>query len=86
MRRLITLLAAALMISLIFTGCSKVNRENYDKIKVGMAYFQVIELIGEPDKCDAALGMKNCVWGNETKNITINFIADKVVLPSMKGL
>jgi hypothetical protein len=46
----------------------------------------MIELIGEPDKCDAALGMKNCVWRNETKNITIGFVAEKVALPTMTGL
>ena len=86
MKRLIPLIVATLMFSLILTGCSKVNRENYDKVNVGMEYSQVIELIGEPNKCDAALGMKSCVWGTETKNITINFIAEKVALPSMKGL
>ncbi len=86
MKHLIVLIIAALMFSLILAGCSKVNRENYDKVKVGMEYSQMIELLGEPDKCDAALGMKNCVWGNETKNITISFIAEKVALPSMKGL
>jgi len=46
----------------------------------------VIEPIGEPDKCDAALRMKNCVWGNKTKNITISFVAEKVVMPTMTGL
>ena len=86
MKTFIKQIALALLISFVLFGCSKVNRENYDKIKVGMEYFQVIKLIGEPDKCDAALGMKNCVWGNETKNITIGFIAEKVVMPTMTGL
>ena len=86
MKAMIRLFALALLVSLILFGCSKVNRENYDKIKMCMEYSQVIELIGNPDKCDAALGMKNCVWGNETKNITIGFIAEKVVMPTMTGL
>ena len=86
MRTFIKQIALALLISFVLFGCSKVNRENYDKIKMGMEYSQVIELIGNPDKCDAALGMKNCVWGNETKNITIGFIAEKVVMPTMTGL
>ena len=86
MKAMIKQIALALLVSLILFGCSKVNRENYDKIKMGMEYSQVIELIGNPDKCDAALGMKNCVWGNETKNITIGFIAEKVALPTMTGL
>nr|NJM03762.1 DUF3862 domain-containing protein [Desulfobacula sp.] len=86
MKPFITLMVAAMLFSFILAGCSKVNRENYDRIKVGMEYQQVTELIGNPDKCDAALGMKNCIWGTESKNITIQFVAEKVVLPSMKGL
>ena len=86
MKTFIKQIALALLISFVLFGCSKVNRENYDKIKMGMEYSQVIDLIGNPDKCDAALGMKNCVWGNETKNITIGFIAEKVALPTMTGL
>lgn len=75
-----------LMLCVCLTGCSKVTRDNYDRIRIGMEYRQVTELIGEPDRCDAAVGVKTCIWGNQTKNITINFVADKVVLPSMKGL
>lgn len=86
MKAMIKLIALVLLVSLVLFGCSKVNRENYDKIKVGMEYSQVINLIGDPDKCDAALGMKNCVWGNGTKNITISFVAEKVVMPTMTGL
>lgn len=83
---LIKLIAMALLISVVLFGCSKLNQENYDKIKIEMDYQQVIYIIGNPDKCDAAMGVKNCVWGNENKNITIKFIADNVVVPSMKGL
>ena len=86
MKRSKKLIVMALLLSVVLSGCSKLDRENYDKIKVGMDYEQVVSIIGDPDKCDAAMGSKNCVWGNEFKNITIKFIADKVVLPSMKGL
>jgi hypothetical protein len=86
MNRLIKITVMALLFSVSFFGCSKVNRENYDKIKAGMNYQQVISIIGEPDKCDAALGVKTCVWGNETKHIAITFMGDKVFVPSMKGL
>ena len=80
------LIIMALLLYLVLFGCSKLNRENYDKIEVGMDYQEVVSIIGDPDKCDAAMGSKNCVWGNENKKITIKFIADKVVVPSMKGL
>ena len=75
-----------LFIAVTLFGCSKVNRENFDKLKVGMDYQEVVSIIGEPDKCDSLLGIKNCVWGDEDKNITVKFVADKVAVPSMKGL
>lgn len=81
--------AIILIVVLFFvslTGCSKLNQENYNKIKAGMDYQQVVYIIGKPDKCDAALGTKNCTWGNEKKNITVAFIVDKVVLSTMEGL
>jgi len=65
-----------------FYECGKVNRENYDKVKVGMEYFQVIELIGEPDKCDAALGMKNCVWGMGLKTSSAILLRKKFPSPA----
>ena len=86
MKRLTKLIAVAFLFSLVIVGCSKMNQKNYNKIKIGMDYQQVIEIIGNPDKCDAALGTKSCIWGTEKKNITIKFIADKVALPAMKGL
>jgi len=86
MKSIKKLIAVILLFCVIFLGCTKLNRENYDKIKLGMSYEQVVDIIGSPDKCDAALGMKNCIWGNDRKNITIKFVADKVVLPSLKGL
>ena len=70
----------------LLAGCSKVTRENYDKIKMGMPMDEVIAVIGEPDSCSGALGAKKCIWGDEAKNITITFVGEHVTLPSMKGL
>ena len=86
MNRLIKITVMTLLLSIGLFGCGKVKRENYDKLKTGMKYQEVISIIGEPDKCDAALGIRTCVWGNETKNITVTFMGDKVFVPSMKGL
>ncbi|MFC1885171.1 DUF3862 domain-containing protein [Thermodesulfobacteriota bacterium] len=86
MKSLKKLIAMAILLSLVFFGCGKLNRENYDKIKPGMDYQLVVDIIGDPDECDAVMGAKNCVWGDENKNITIKFIADKVIVSSMKGL
>ncbi len=86
MKKAMNLMVLTLVFGMIFLGCSKLNQENYEKIQMGMEYEQVVDIIGDPDKCDAVLGTKKCVWGNDEKHINIIFIGDKVVLPSMKGL
>jgi len=77
------LLVAAL---LTLAGCSKVNKENYDKIKVGMDKVEVEAIIGSADSCEEKTLHTNCVWGGEEKNITITLVSDKVTLYSSKGL
>lgn len=86
MKMMKTLLIAVFFFTIALSGCSKLTPENYSKLKVGMDYQEVVSIIGEPDKCDAVLGAKNCVWGSDAKNITIKFVADKVVISTMKGL
>ncbi|WP_022666402.1 DUF3862 domain-containing protein [Desulfospira joergensenii] len=86
MRDRIKIILVTFLMIIAFTGCSKLTRENYDTIKIGMDYEQVQKILGEPDKCDSALGAKNCIWGDTEKNITIKFVADKVAFPTMKGL
>ncbi len=77
---------AVMLCAALAFGCSKVTRENYDKIEMGIEYTDVVGFIGEPDNCDAAFGAKSCIWGNDAKNITVKFMGDKVALPSMTGL
>lgn len=67
-------------------GCSKVNRENYDKLKMGMGYEEVVRILGEPEQCDAVVGVKSCIWGKAPKTITIQLLADKVILYQSEGL
>lgn len=71
---------------LFMVGCSKVTKENYDKVKMGMEYSEVTALLGKPDKCTESMGAKSCIWGNETKNITVNFMGDKVMVSSSTGI
>ena len=76
-----------LTISLLFyLGCSKLTEENYNKIKIGMDYTEVLTIIGSPSECSSKLGVKSCIWGDSEKQIKINFIADKIILTSKKGL
>ena len=72
--------------SLILLGCSKINQENYDKLKVGMDYDEVIEILGKPDNCESILNMKNCIWEESSKSITIKIAANKVVFISSHGI
>jgi alkyl hydroperoxide reductase subunit AhpC len=72
---------------LICAGCGRtVNKAAYNKLKIGMSYEEVIKILGSANTCDATMGAKSCLWGNEQKNISVKFIADMVVFFTSKGL
>ena len=77
---------ACLLILTLLAACSKVTNDNYRKIQVGMEYPQIVQLLGEPARCDALLNAKSCTWGGKGKTIDIQFVADKVVFFSSRGL
>lgn len=72
--------------TLALTACGKVNQENYDKLNVGMDRTEVENIIGSPDSCDTTLGVKSCIWGDDSKNIKVSFVADKATVFTNKGL
>lgn len=74
------------LLLLTISGCSKVTADNYQKLEMGMAYEDVIELLGEPDQCESILNAKSCVWRDGDKSITVRFIGDNTVLFSSEGL
>jgi hypothetical protein len=67
-------------------GCSKLTKQNYDKLKVGMEFSEVTGILGSAASCDGAMAFKNCTWGDEQKNITVKFVADKIVFMACKGI
>lgn len=79
-------LIVALSLLVMLLGCSKLTQENYSKIKMGIGYTEVVNILGKPDSCSEALFVKGCVWGNEQKNITVNFAGDKAILFSSKNI
>ena len=81
-KRFIFLVTLATLLS----GCSKLTQKNYDRLKMGMEYKEVVSILGKPDNCSDALVAKSCMWGNEKKNITVNFIGDKIILYSSKSI
>ncbi len=68
------------------SGCNSVNQENYAKIKIGMSYDKVVDILGKPESCDSLMSAKTCKWGKDPKTISIQFVGEKVVLRSASGL
>ena len=67
-------------------GCSRLTPEKYDQLGIGMDYAEVVKLLGEPDSCQAAVGFKDCTWGDASQYIKVQFGGNKVVFFSSKGL
>ncbi|MDH3357320.1 MAG: DUF3862 domain-containing protein [Desulfobacteraceae bacterium] len=92
MKRVIPMIKLLVLVICMFsllalTGCSNVNKENYDKIKIGMSYEEVVGVLGKPNTCeDPVLKTKNCMWGSSDKQIKIKFVADTVAWRSSKGI
>lgn len=74
------------LLCLALSACSKLTPENYAKVKIGMDYPEVTQILGTPDRCSEAVGFKNCQWGNEQRGVTIRFVGDKVVLHSAENI
>lgn len=81
-QRLVLGLAALVLL----VGCNRLTMENYQKIQVGQQYAAVVEILGKPDSCSEALFVRNCVWGDEKKNITVSFLSDKVILSTSQNI
>lgn len=73
--------------ALALTACSKLTKENYDKLEMGMSLKEVSAVLGSADDCGKTMGTEACVWGDEeAKHIKIVFMADKAVTFSYEGL
>ncbi|MGE6810029.1 MULTISPECIES: DUF3862 domain-containing protein [Pseudoalteromonas] len=72
--------------TLSLAACSKVNVENYEKIKIGMDKSEVEVFLGNADNCVEKTLHTNCVWGDDAKNIEIILVSNKVTLFTKKGL
>lgn len=67
-------------------ACSKVNQENYSKLKTGMTKTEVESLLGKPTECASALGVSSCTWGDDKAFISVQYAGDNVLLFSAQGL
>jgi len=77
MKRIALLPVATL---LLFSGCSKLTKENYDKVKSGMMYEEVVKLIGKPDNCSEAFSVTSCVWKSSETEVQATFIANTLTI------
>lgn len=78
---------SSIVASLLLTiACSKITQENYNKLKVGQDYDEVVKILGKADECSGAIGIQNCSWGDEKRFIKVKFAGNKVILFSAQGL
>ena len=62
---------ALLSFCVLLAACSKLNQENYSRLKTGMDKAQVEALLGSPTECSGALGVTSCTWGDEKTFISV---------------
>lgn len=83
------LVMTTILFGMLLLGCetkSRINKENYSRINVGMAYAEVVSLLGEPEQCSSARLTESCTWEEKEKRITVNFVNEKAYLFSSRGL
>ena len=74
------------LVGLLLAACNSLTVDNYDRLKVGMTYEQVSDIIGKTKSCEEQLGTRTCVWGDDARQIKVVFIANRATLFSHKGL
>ena len=80
-------LAILAISGILLCACgSRVNLDNYNKLKTGQSYSEVKAILGEATNCDEMLGIRICVWGDEKRGINVNLVSDKVLLLSAHNL
>lgn len=77
---------ALLSFCVLLAACSKVNQENYSKLKTGMTKAEVETLLGSPTDCAGAMGLASCTWGDKKQFISVQYAGDKVMMFSGEGL
>lgn len=87
----VLLLAAAAL-----SGCdnkTRANDENYNQVKAGMTYQEVVDILGEPDEVSGGGGQVDGIGGSarvatwnmaNARKITITFVNDKVTVKTIR--
>jgi hypothetical protein len=72
--------------AVVAAACTRLTPENYAKIKLGMPYAEVVVILGEPTGCDAVLAIKSCLWSDDARKVSIQFLGEQVVMSSAENL
>lgn len=76
-----------LVVTLSLAACSKLTKENYNALELGMSEAEITAILGGADNCSESLGTKSCIWGDEeSKYIKVRFVADVAAMYSSEGL
>lgn len=81
-----TLTVLALSGFLLSACGNRISLENFNKLKTGQSYAEVEKIVGAPTRCDEMLAFRACVWGDEKRGFSVNFVADKALLLSAHNL
>lgn len=79
-------LFSLLFILFIFLlACSKVTKENYQRLQIGMSYREVVALLGKPIRKAEIIDKVQYTWQDKEKVVKIKFKDERVVSFSKKG-
>lgn len=77
-------------LSLLLMACSKINQDNFAKIKHGMALEEVVKLLGEPTSSQtidiSGISGTSAVWKTDKVEIDIQFLNNRVSVKSYSTL
>ncbi len=80
-------LAILFGLCLLLPACAgRLSAENYARISLGMSHAEVLDILGTPDNCWAAIGFSSCSWTEGSSSVSVRFVADRVVLYHGDGL
>ena len=80
-------IAAAILLLCLAACGSRLNQENFEKIREGMSQKEVREILGDPvnaeDRSFLGLSSGEAVWKDDKTKITVRFLNDKVLTKEM---
>ncbi len=86
LRRIAVVLVLMMVVAACAKPASKVTWENYDKLKMGMSFDEVVEILGPPQQEKPFAGIRQCTWVDGDKHIHVKFIFGRALYFSNRNL